>query len=652
MNVHDLLWGKGPLLHVHDGEARSWQVMNEVLLFIADHALEGCRTLETGAGVTTLLFAMNRCVHTCVAPFADEIQRIRDYAREKDLRLDTVTFEVDTSDRVLPRLQTDPLDIVLLDGAHGFPVPLIDWYYTADRLKVGGFLILDDTQLWSVNILKQFLLLEPEWQIERDFWPRSAIFRKSKPGTCAKNEFAQRFVVKQTIDLLYPDHIEMIRPYVPEALVADLERQAGFGRLFSLERLGFRQAHAPENRVQDLQNASMARHDQMSTASDRREDVPNGSGGGPKRRARLIAHYLPQFHPIPENDRWWGKGFTEWTNVTKARPLFEGHYQPILPAELGLYDLRVPDIRIAQAELAREYGIEGFCYWHYWFNGKRLLERPLNEVVASGEPNFPFCVGWANDTWSGIWHGSPHKILIEQTYPGPRDEEAHFYALLPALTDTRYLKIEGKPLFLIYKPYKLPEPKRFLNHWRELAVKEGLPGFYFVGNARTIEWHNQYKADGFDAMTPHNPFLSVFHVFHPPQRQGTNWGFWEQRLPVKTFRNPYLKQSPGPEIIPYEEYVKIGLPPLPKDFDEFPCVVPNWDNTARSGTQGWVFLNSTPRLFQQHLHEAIEQVAHRPLGKRLVFLKSWNEWAEGNYLEPDLKFERGYLEACRAEVFG
>ena len=236
MNVQDLLWGKGPLLHVQNGEARSWQVMNEILLFIADHTGEGCRTLETGTGVTTLLFAMNRCVHTCVAPLADEIQRIRDYAREKDLRLDTVTFELDTSERVLPNLRADPLDMVLLDGSHGFPVPLIDWYYTADRLKVGGFLILDDTQLWSVNILKQFLLLEPEWELERDFWPRSAVFRKTKPGTCAKNEFQQLFVVKQTIELLYPDHIEMIRPYVPRELMPDRELEAGAGRLISFER--------------------------------------------------------------------------------------------------------------------------------------------------------------------------------------------------------------------------------------------------------------------------------------------------------------------------------------------------------------------------------------------------------------------------------
>ncbi|MEQ1574301.1 MAG: glycoside hydrolase family 99-like domain-containing protein, partial [Vicinamibacterales bacterium] len=218
---------------------------------------------------------------------------------------------------------------------------------------------------------------------------------------------------------------------------------------------------------------------------------------------------------------------------------------------------------------------------------------------------------------------------------------------LPAFTDKRYLTIDGKPLFLIYKPYKLPEPNRFLDHWRELAVKEGLPGIYFVGNARTMEWVPE--RDGFDALTPHNPGLSVYHVFIP--NEGFDKHIWDHRFPGKTFKSPYLRHFPGPGIMLYEDYVKIGLPPLRKDFDEFPCVLPNWDNTARSGKQGWVFLESTPELFRQHLREAIAQVAHRPPEKRLIFVRSWNEWAEGNYLEPDVKFGKGYLESCRAEVF-
>src|SRR5208283_1156501 len=168
--------------------------------------------------------------------------------------------------------------------------------------------------------------------------------------------------------------------------------------------------------------------------------------------ARLIALYLPQYHPIPENDEWWGKGFTEWTNVVKAKPSFRGHRQPHIPADLGFYDLRVPETRIAQAELALEYGIGGFCYWHYWFGeGKKLLEKPFEEVLKSGEPDFPFCLAWANESWTGVWHGSPDKVLREQTYPGSNDDEAHFYYLLTAFRDSRYLKVDDRPIFYVYK---------------------------------------------------------------------------------------------------------------------------------------------------------------------------------------------------------
>src|SRR5437016_268415 len=200
----------------------------------------------------------------------------------------------------------------------------------------------------------------------------------------------------------------------------------------------------------------------------------------PEIGARTIAFYLPQYHPIPENDEWWGKGFTEWTNAAKAKPMFRGHYQPHIPADLGFYDLRVPETRAAQAELAREYGLEAFCYYHYWFAGKRIIERPFNEVLASGQPDFPFCVCWANQTWTGIWHGAPNRILIEQTYPGFDDHRAHFETLLPAFRDRRYLTVDGKPLFIVYSPGGLPDSLRILEFWRELALKAGLPGLFLV----------------------------------------------------------------------------------------------------------------------------------------------------------------------------
>src|ERR1017187_7945146 len=200
------------------------------------------------------------------------------------------------------------------------------------------------------------------------------------------------------------------------------------------------------------------------------------------RNARLIAFYLPQFHPILENDAWWGAGFTEWTNVAKAKPLFPGHYQPHVPADLGFYDLRVPETRTAQAALARNAGIEGFCYYHYWFAEKRLLERPFNEVLKSGEPDFPFCLCWANETWSGVWHGAPNRILIEQTYPGAEDHERHFYDLLPTFQDKRYMRVNNRPLFTLYAPQKLPAAAGFIAQWQNLSQKNGLPGIHFVAH--------------------------------------------------------------------------------------------------------------------------------------------------------------------------
>src|SRR5205809_7458559 len=184
------------------------------------------------------------------------------------------------------------------------------------------------------------------------------------------------------------------------------------------------------------------------------------SGFGPEHSGapdvRLIAFYLPQYHPIPENDQWWGPGFTEWTNTAKARPLFRGHYQPHVPADLGFYDLRQPETREAQAEMARAYGIEAFCYYHYWFgNGRRLLQRPFEEVVQLGQPDFPFCLCWANETWTGVWHGLSSHVLIEQTYPGKEDAARHFHTLLPAFLDRRYVTVDGKPLFLVHSPTEL-----------------------------------------------------------------------------------------------------------------------------------------------------------------------------------------------------
>jgi len=353
------------------------------------------------------------------------------------------------------------------------------------------------------------------------------------------------------------------------------------------------------------------------------------------RAARVVAFYLPQFHPIPENDEWWGAGFTEWTNTAKANPLFPGHYQPHIPQDLGFYDLRVPETRVAQAELARDYGVEAFCYYHYWFAGRRILERPFNEVLESGEPDFPFCLCWANETWTGIWHGTPNKILIEQTYPGLADHEAHFYTLLKAFTDKRYMTVDGKPIFLVYKPANIPDIERVTDFWRALAEKEGLPGLYLVGVAHNTYWDP--RESGFDAaVTQRLPALDG----------RIPWRFFGTKLRKLLGRKDWKLSI----YIHDEKLTDYLIRSQERPYKDFPCLIPNWDNTPRSAFNGLVLHGSTPELFARQVRRALGLVADEPTERKLVFLKAWNEWAEGNHMEPDRKYGRAYLEALKQEI--
>jgi lipopolysaccharide biosynthesis protein len=364
-------------------------------------------------------------------------------------------------------------------------------------------------------------------------------------------------------------------------------------------------------------------------------------------KARLIAFYLPQYHPIPENDLFWGKGFTEWTNVTKAKPLFPGHRQPNLPGDLGFYDLRVPEVRQAQADLARTYGIEGFCYWHYWFgDGRQVLERIFNEVLESGKPDFPFCLAWANETWNRSWHGEEEEILIEQKYPGEEDYRRHFEFLLKAFRDPRYVRVDGKPLFVIYNPEELPNPKAVITLWKKLAVEAGLPGLYVPGVC--LE-NFSLDESGLDARILPQPGLFM-HLkadgWHPGIRPS---------LMVRAYRKIWNKIYPAlpfPRIYSYPKKAKMYVN-LPRcDDREIPCVMSNWDNTPRCSKRGIRFIHATPEQYRMVLRKSIAEVADRPPEHRLVFLKSWNEWAEGNQLEPDRRFGHGFLKATRDEVEG
>ena len=366
-------------------------------------------------------------------------------------------------------------------------------------------------------------------------------------------------------------------------------------------------------------------------------------------KPKIIAFYLPQYHPTPDNDKWWGKGFTEWTNVGKAKPLFLGHYQPKVPADLGYYDLRLPEVREAQAELAKEAGIYGFCYYHYWFgNGKEELELPFNEVLRLGKPDFPFMLCWANESWhKKFWNkdgkGTSKEVLIEQTYPGEKDIIDHFYRLLPAFKDPRYIKIEDRIAFMIYKAHLFPDLDAFTNIWQSLAKKENLPGFYFIAQKQSRdEFKNDNDIEILDKLTQKGiNALNVVRLY--------------DAIPNPSFlRRIYNKLTRTilsyPVICPYKKIISNLICEYDKQSQIIPTIIPNWDHTARSGKNGIVFKHSTPELFNIHLNQALNAVNNKTSENRVLFLKSWNEWGEGNYIEPDLKYGHRYLEAIKSSL--
>lgn len=364
-----------------------------------------------------------------------------------------------------------------------------------------------------------------------------------------------------------------------------------------------------------------------------------------KIQPKLIAFYLPQYHPIPENDSWWGKGFTEWTNVARAKPLFKGHYQPHIPADLGFYDLRVPETRQAQAELAQNYGIEGFCYYHYWFSGKRLLERPFNEVLKSGKPDFPFCLCWANESWTGIWHGAPNRLLIEQQYPGVEDYKNHFNSILPALKDNRAIKVDGKPLFILYHGDRLPNPRQFTDLWRDLAVRNGLKGIYLAGIDFNGNW--DYKSDGFDGAILNDMAINRKKLYR--NSRGRLYRVIRRIIKCDII-DEIRKVTRRPLIFSYKEFINLGLCDLSLADEQYPSIIPNWDNTPRSNSNGMVLKDPDPEVFSEYLLNMIRKVQERPADHQIIFIKSWNEWAEGNYLEPDKRFDKEYLQAIKKNL--
>lgn len=356
----------------------------------------------------------------------------------------------------------------------------------------------------------------------------------------------------------------------------------------------------------------------------------------------ILAYYLPQFHPFKENDEWWGKGFTEWTNVGKAKPLFKGHIQPNVPADLGYYDLRLLEVRIAQAELARKAGVDGFCYWHYWFGGegRQLMNRIIDEVAATNTPNYPFCIAWANESWkSKIWNkdGKGDKIIMEQRYEGEEDYRKHYEYSKTLFTKENYIKIENKPFFMIYKPGDMPNCSKFLSLWNKWIKEDGIAsGFYFVGGYDEENQYSSFLKMGFDAMTSGRGLRNDYVFRHRPRLlRGI-----ERKL--RQLRNTPIMED-------YKLINKyIWIPEIDLQEENIPFIIPRWDHTPRSGRKGSVMYNSTPNLFYEQAVKVLKGVSSKK--NKLVFLKSWNEWGEGNYMEPDLRWGKGYIEALRKAV--
>ncbi|WP_163859863.1 glycoside hydrolase family 99-like domain-containing protein [Paenibacillus elgii] len=343
---------------------------------------------------------------------------------------------------------------------------------------------------------------------------------------------------------------------------------------------------------------------------------------------KLIAFYLPQFHPFPENDLWWGKGFTEWTNVTRGKPMFPGHYQPHLPADLGFYDLRVPEVKEQQAELAKEYGVYGFCYYYYWFNGKRLLERPLNDILSSGKPDHPFCICWANESWTRRWDGAEKEVLMLQEH-NPETDQKFIDDVIPLLKDKRYIKINEEPILLIYRINLFPDPIQTIEMWRKRCSEAGIPKIHVCAvQSFGINDPRTYGCDSAVEFPPHG--VNVAEI------SSTIEGL-----------NPDFEGN----IYDYEEVVDRALLKARPDYSLYRGVMLGWDNTARRNLSSNIFHNASPSEYNKWLTGVIDY-SKRFHGKenKFVFINAWNEWAEGTHLEPDQKNGHDYLKATKKAI--
>jgi lipopolysaccharide biosynthesis protein len=355
-------------------------------------------------------------------------------------------------------------------------------------------------------------------------------------------------------------------------------------------------------------------------------------------KIKPVAIYLPQFHPIPENDSWWGKGFTEWTNVAKAQPRFEGHYQPHLPADLGFYDLRLEEARLAQEQMAKAYGIHGFCYYHYWFTGKRVLHEPLDRKIKNPKEDLPFMMCWANENWTRTWDGLDKEVLLKQEY-GFDDDLAHIEHLIAFFKDDRYIKVNGKPVFIIYRPNLFPDIQKTIAIWRRVVKEAGFPDLY-IGFAQNGENQFKPKSKGFDFAFEFQP-----NYINCPSGIPYPRTFFEKAI-RRIKKKLKIKVANLNCFIDYSSYVaeQIG-----KGYKEevYPGITPMWDNSARRKENNFILHNSTPEKYKMWLKYIKENYPWDAVSDNFLFINAWNEWAEGNHLEPCQKWGTGYLAATK-----
>ena len=355
---------------------------------------------------------------------------------------------------------------------------------------------------------------------------------------------------------------------------------------------------------------------------------------------KIITYYLPQFHTFPENDEWWGEGFTEWTNVKGAKPLYEGHLQPKIPLDKNYYNLLDINVLRWQSELAQKYGIYGFCYYHYWFDGKMLMNRPMEILLENTDIKQPFCVCWANEDWTKAWAKRDKTVLIGQTYGSKEDWKRHFEYLLPFFKDERYITVDGKPIFIIYRPELIGTLREMLVYWKKLAVKSGLQGICFVYQQSTYNHLKEPTGDLFDYGIEYHP----------------NFVRKEQRKSLKLIREKILnefvtkfglRQSKISTIIyDYDDTWKRILDTVPRDSKMIPGAFVNWDNTPRYKKRASMEDGYSAEKFEKYLTIQIKR-AREVYKKDLLFLFAWNEWGEGGYLEPDEHERYSRLEAVK-----